>query len=137
MTATYLLDTNTISYLVRDPSPGLSAKLMAASPEALAVSVVTAGELWFGLKKLGPTQRATRIGLRLNALLETIATRPLPSTAAETYATVRAHLETKGTPIGGNDLWIAAHALADGLTLVTNNLREFERVPGLRVEDWS
>lgn len=134
---TYLLDTNTVSYLLRDRSPSLSAKHMAAPPKALAISVVTAGELRFGLMKLGPTQRANRIALRLNQLLETIATLPMPPEAGEHYATARAQLEAKGTPIGGNDLWIAAHALADDRTLITNNLREFERVPGLLVEDWS
>ena len=134
--STYLLDTNTISYLLRDHSPNLSTKLMAAAPETLAISVITAGELQFGLKRLGASQRAANISNRLNQLLENIATLPVPQEASEHYAATRAHLEAQSTPIGGNDLWIAAHALAADLTLVTANTREFERVPSLRVENW-
>jgi tRNA(fMet)-specific endonuclease VapC len=62
---------------------------------------------------------------------------PLPEIAAETYGTIRAELETKGEMIGNNDLWIAAHALAAGLTLITNNEKEFRRVRGLRVQNWA
>jgi tRNA(fMet)-specific endonuclease VapC len=136
MTA-YLLDTNTVSYLLRDNSPALSSRLLGMAPEALAISVITAGELRFGVKKLGPGQRATALSQRLEHILESFATLPLPADAGEHYAATRAHLEAKGTPIGGNDLWIAAHALAGDMTLITNNLREFQRVPGLKVEDWS
>lgn len=134
---TYLLDTNTVSYFLRDHSPTLSSRLMAIQPEALAVSVITAGELRFGLKKLGPGQRATALGHRLDQLLETLTVLSMPPETSGHYAATRAYLEAKGTPIGGNDLWIAAHALTCKRTLITNNLREFERVPGLKVEDWS
>lgn len=134
---TYLLDTNTVSYVLRNHSPTLSSRLMATKPEDLAISVITAGELRFGLKKLGASQRATALASRLDQLLEAIPTLPMPPEASEHYAATRAHLETQGTPIGGNDLWIAAHALAGDLTLVTNNIREFQRVLGLRIEDWS
>ena len=89
------------------------------------------------MKKLGPGQRATALSQRLEQILESFATLPLPSDADGHYAATRAHLEAKGTPIGGNDLWIAAHALAGNMTVITNNLREFQRVPGLKVEDWS
>ncbi|HRK39573.1 MAG TPA: PIN domain-containing protein [Burkholderiaceae bacterium] len=132
----YLLDTNTVSYFLRDHSPALTARLMGTAPDALAVSVVTAGELQFGLKKLGTGVRTTALATRLSKLLEAIATQPLPAEAAAQYGHIRAHLEAQGTPIGGNDLWIAAHALAEDLMLITHNLREFERVPGLRVESW-
>jgi tRNA(fMet)-specific endonuclease VapC len=132
----YLLDTNTISYFLRDHSPALTARLMDTAPDALAVSVITAGELQFGLKKLGPSFRTTALAARLDKLLAAIATLPLEPDVASHYGHIRAHLETQGTPIGGNDLWIAAHALAQDLTLITHNLREFERVPGLRVESW-
>lgn len=135
--STYLLDTNTVSYFLRDHSPSLSSRLMGTAPEALAISVITAGELRFGVKRLGPGQRATALGQRLEQILEAFATLALPPEAGEHYAATRAHLAAQGTPIGGNDLWIAAHALAGNMTLITNNLREFERVPGLRVEDWS
>lgn len=136
MTA-YLLDTNTVSYVLRNHSPMLSSRLMGMAPETLAISVITAGELRFGVKKLGPGRRSALLSQRLEQMLESFATLPLPTNAGEHYAATRAHLESQGTPIGGNDLWIAAHALAAGMTVITNNLREFERVPGLRVEDWS
>lgn len=132
----YLLDTNTVSYFLRDHSPALTARLMGTAPDALAVSVITAGELQFGLKKLGPGFRTTALAARLDKLLAAIATLPLEPEAACHYGHIRTHLEAQGTPIGGNDLWIAAHALAQDLTLITHNLREFERVPGLKVESW-
>ncbi len=134
---TYLLDTNTVSYFLRDHSSRLTQRLMACAPETLAISTITAGELAYGLQKLGTTHRASILGLRLHKLLHAVSTHPLPGEAASHYGRVRHHLEAQGTPIGGNDLWIAAHALAGDMTLITNNLREFERVPGLKVEDWS
>jgi len=132
----YLLDTNTVSYFLRDHSPALTARLMGTAPDALAVSVITAGELQFGLKKLGPGFRTTALAARLDKLLAAISTLSLAPEAATHYGHIRTYLEAKGTPIGGNDLWIAAHALAEDLTLITHNLREFERVPGLKVESW-
>lgn len=133
----FLLDTNTVSYLLRDHSPALSSRLLNTAPEELAISVITAGELRFGVQRLGTGRRAVALGQRLEQILESLATLPLPPEASEHYADTRAHLEALGTPIGSNDLWIAAHALAGDMTLITNNLREFQRVPGLRVEDWS
>lgn len=135
--STYLLDTNTVSYFLRDHSPALSSRLLGMAPESLAISVITAGELRFGVLRLGAGRRATALDQRLQHILESFAVLPLPPEAGERYAATRAHLETKGTPIGGNDLWIAAHALAGDMTVITNNLREFQRVPGLKVEDWS
>lgn len=135
--STYLLDTNTVSYFLRDHSPALSSRLLNTAPEELVISVITAGELRFGVQRLGAGRRATALGQRLEQILESFATLPLPPEAGEHYAASRAHLEAQGTPIGGNDLWIAAHALAGNMTLITNNLREFQRVPGLRVEDWA
>jgi tRNA(fMet)-specific endonuclease VapC len=98
------------------------------------VSIVSYGELLFGAEK-GPA-RARDLGL-LEALLARLPVASLPSDAAGEYAMIRAGLERSGTPIGANDLWIAAHARAAGLTLVTNNEREFRRVPGLAVENWA
>jgi tRNA(fMet)-specific endonuclease VapC len=134
---TYLLDTNTVSYVLRNHSPALSSRLLGMAPESLVISVITTGELQFGLKRLGASQRAAALAERLAHILESFATLPLPPEAGDHYAATRAHLEAQGTPIGGNDLWIAAHALAGDMTLITNNLREFQRVPGLKVEDWS
>jgi tRNA(fMet)-specific endonuclease VapC len=133
---TYLLDTNTVSYFLRDHTPRLTQRLMACAPETLAISTITAGELAYGLQMLGTTHRASILGLKLHKLLHAVSTYPVPGEAASHYGRVRHHLEAQGTPIGGNDLWIAAHALASDMTLITNNLHEFERVPGLKVEDW-
>jgi tRNA(fMet)-specific endonuclease VapC len=132
----YLLDTNIVSYFLREVSPALNQRILDSSPDALGVSVVSAGELSYGLSKLTPSNRATELAHHLNALLTAIAIMPLPANAAQYYGNTRAHLESAGKPIVGNDLWIAAHALAQNMTLVTNNTREFERVPGLKLENW-
>ncbi len=115
----FLLDTNTISYFLRDYSEPLTARLLACDPASLAISTISAGELSYGLAKLGMNRRAGILGTKLSKLLRT-----------------RTFLESQGTPIGGNDLWIAAHALALELPLVTNNVREFSLVPGLQIENW-
>lgn len=81
--------------------------------------------------------RRDQVAAHLAALLETLQVLPLPLGAARCYAEIRARLQRLGQPIGSNDLWIAAHALADDLTLVSNNEREFGRVPGLRVQNWA
>ena len=128
----YLLDTNVISSFVRNPSGILAERLAAVGPTAVAINPIVAGELYFGLEK--------RRDLRLRTRIETVMA-PLPVIAIEDpagrhYGRIRADLERKGTPIGQNDLWIAAHALALDLTLVTDDMAEFRRVEGLRVENW-
>ena len=132
----YLLDTNIVSYFLRGASPALNQRILESAPEDLAISIISAGELHYGLRKLAPSRRSARLRQQLDALLVAVAVHALPADAALHYGKIRAKLDTSGTPIGGNDLWIAAHALADGLTLVSNNTREFERVPGLLLENW-
>jgi tRNA(fMet)-specific endonuclease VapC len=132
----YLLDTNIVSYFLREASPALNQRILDSNPDGLGISIISAGELRFGLSKLAPSKRATELAHRLNALLSAIPVLPLPADAAPHYGNIRVQLEAAGTPIGGNDLWIAAHALAQNMTLVTNNTREFERVPGIKVENW-
>jgi len=132
----YLLDTNIVSYFLRGASPALSQRILDSNPDTLAISIISAGELRYGLSKLPPSRRARELAHRLIALLTAIPVLPLPADAAPHYGHTRAQLEAAGTPIGNNDLWIAAHALAQNMTLVTNNTREFERVVGLRVENW-
>jgi tRNA(fMet)-specific endonuclease VapC len=132
----YLLDTNIVSYFLRDASPALSQRILDSTPDTLAISIISAGELRYGLSKLAPSRKATELAQHLNALLTAITVLPLPADAAAYYGKTRAQLEAAGTPIGNNDLWIAAHALAQNLTLVTNNTREFERVQGLTLENW-
>ena len=129
----YLLDTDVFSAIARDLQPKLAARVAVAGPGALAVSIITEGEVRYGIAH---GALPARLAARIEALLAQLPCLPLPRTAVHHYATLRAHLRQQGTPIGPNDLWIAAHALAEGLTLVSGNEREFRRVPGLQVENW-
>jgi tRNA(fMet)-specific endonuclease VapC len=103
-------------------------------PGSLIVSVITQFELHYGIAK---SQQAQRSQAQLEEFLRLVPAVPLASDAAEIAGKLRAHLESKGTPIGPNDLLIAAHALALDVTLVTNNVREFSRVPDLKLENWA
>jgi tRNA(fMet)-specific endonuclease VapC len=132
--ARFLLDTNICIYIRRKKPEEVLRRLRALKAGEAAVSVVTFGELVYGAEK--SSQRSTALEL-LRELARVLPVLGLPETAAEAYGTIRAELERKGQMIGNNDLWIAAHARAAGLTLVTNNEREFRRVRGLRVENWA
>jgi len=132
----YLIDTNIVSYFLRGASPALNQRILGSTPEDLAISIISAGELRYGLRRLVPSRRSTQLASSLDALLTAVAVQALPADAAHHYGATRAQLEAAGTPIGGNDLWIAAHALSQGMTLVTNNTREFARVSGLKLENW-
>jgi tRNA(fMet)-specific endonuclease VapC len=129
----YLLDTNVVSFHIRESSPALQRRLRRIDASSVALSVVTEMEIRYGL--------ARNPGLRIAGLVETflagITILPLDSEVAITYAQVRADLESKGTPIGPLDLMIGAHALSVGATLVTSNLKEFRRIRGLRAVDWT
>jgi tRNA(fMet)-specific endonuclease VapC len=98
------------------------------------MSVVTRGELHLGAQKSGRPDESLR---KLSLLVEAIPVVAMESGTAEHYGRLRSGLERGERPIGGNDLWIAAHCLDLGLTLVTNNVREFERIPDLRIENWT
>jgi len=128
----WMLDTDTLSDLIRNPRGALAARLGTLEPDALCTSIVVASELRFGARRKGS---ATLIG-RVEQLLDSIAVLPLDAPVDRHYADIRNAIEQQGTPIGGNDLFIAAHARSRALTLVSHNLREFQRVPDLRVEDW-
>jgi tRNA(fMet)-specific endonuclease VapC len=127
----YLLDTNVISDLVRDPFGALAARIEQDGDKA-AISLIAIAEIQFGLRK-NPMLRRSR--LMLNSL-ERFPALAWEAPAELRYAELRVELERLGTPIGSNDMLIAAHALALDCTLVTANEREFRRVPGLRVENW-
>jgi tRNA(fMet)-specific endonuclease VapC len=129
----FLLATDTFSVAVRDASPALRERLSTVTVGELALSVISLGELEYGLARNRP---AAPIAARVAALRSALAVLPLAESAVHHYGLLRDALRRKGTPIGPNDCWIAAHALAQGLTLVTGNAREFSRVPGLRVENW-
>lgn len=130
----FLLDTDILSYLARGASGALTERLNLMSPDDLAMSVVTRGEIEFGLLKQPPNRLTQQ---RMHGLLGLIETLGVPPQAAAHYKNLRHALERQGTPIGNNDMWIAAHALAEQRTLVTNNEREFGRVPDLLVENWT
>jgi len=129
---TYLLDTNIVSCLLRSPSPA-DLRLSQIDRDRWCISAVTRGELRFGLA-LKP--EATRLRQKVEAFLEASQTAPWDQEAADCFGRVRAQLHQKGQSIGFADEMIAAHALALGCTLVTDNLRHFQRVAGLRLENW-
>ena len=132
MSVRYLLDSDICIYAMKR-QPRLVRRFDTLAARC-ALSVVSYGELCFGQ---AASKRPIEAGAHLAALLETIQVLPMPVEAAAKYGDIRAQLERAGRPIGGNDLWIAAHALAAGLILITNNEREFARVPGLRLENWA
>lgn len=129
----FLLDTDTFSELARQRRASLTEHVAQYPVADLAVSAITVGEILFGLA----WATLPKILLtRTRTLLADITCLPVDAEVASRYAGVRAHLRRKGTPIGPNDHWIAAQALAADLTLVTGNEREFRRIPGLRIENW-
>lgn len=132
MSLHYLLDTNIIADLVRRPGGTVATRIAEFGEDSICTSIIVAAELRYGAAKSDSKQLSERVGLLLSAL-EIL---PLEPPTDEHYAEVRHYLARQGTPIGPNDLLIAAHALAADLTLVTANTREFERVPSLRVENW-
>jgi len=128
----YLLDTNIISNLIRNPS-GLAAGRIEASGYAnIFTSIIVAAKLRYGAAKKG----SPRLQAAIESVLETVPVLPLEMPADVEYGRIRAELEAAGMIIGGNDLLIAAHASALNLTLVTDNVREFCRISGLKVENW-
>ena len=128
----YLLDTNAVSQLVRQPDGQVARRVAALEPGSFAISVVVAAELRYGAERRG----SSRLTRQLEAVFSAIDVLPLEEPVDRHYGAIRSELERVGQPIGSNDLLIAAHAKALGVTLVTNNLGEFRRVPGLVVEDW-
>ena len=133
MEARFLLDTNICIDIRRRRPPQVLEHFRRLKATQVALSVVTYGELLYGAEKSLTRAQAFR---ELEEFATFVRILPLPIEAALTYGAIRAALETKGEIISSNDLWIAAHAKAAGLTLVTNNEREFKRVPGLRIENW-
>ncbi len=129
----YLLDTNACSDYFTARYPKVVARIQECSPDDLHLSVVVVAELRYGADH-GARRRANHA--RIDALIEEVETLDFDLRAAAMYGRVRARLEAAGTPIGPNDMLIAAHALSLGLTVVTDNTAEFKRVKGLKVENW-
>ena len=130
----FLLDTNICIYVRQQKPENVLRRFRTLRQGEAALSVITFGELLYGAAKSAQRAEATK---RLEELARFLPVLALPEAAGEFYGAIRAELERKGEMIGNNDLWIAAHAKAAGLTLVTNNEREFRRVRGLRVQNWT
>ena len=128
----YLLDTNIVSDLVRNPAGRAAAHISRIGEEAVCTSIVVAAELRYGAAK----KASRRLSTQLEAILETLEILPLEQPVDNVYAALRVNLEKRGTIIGANDLLIAAHTMALGYTLVTDNEREFSRVASLTIENW-
>lgn len=129
----YLLDTNAISRLMRDPAGSVARRVTeVGGKRAVYTSVIVLAELRFGIAKVG----SRRLADRLDAVLTEMPVAPFSAPSDEVYADLRVELERRGTPIGTNDLWIAAQALQDQSVVVTDDVIEFGHVPNLKVENW-
>jgi tRNA(fMet)-specific endonuclease VapC len=133
MSARYLLDTNICIYIQRHRPEEVLARFEKLKPGDAAISVITWGELLYGAEK----SRQRKMVLQLLEEFKTfVPVLPIPENAGKEYGAIRTLLESGGKPIGNNDLWIASHAKAAALIVVTNNEREFQRIPGLKVQNW-
>jgi tRNA(fMet)-specific endonuclease VapC len=133
MSARYLLDTNICIYIQRHRPEEVLARFEKLKPGDAAISVITWGELLYGAEK----SRQRKVVLQLLEEFKTfVPVLPIPENAGKEYGAIRALLESGGKSIGNNDLWVAAHARAAALTVITNNEREFQRIPGLKVQNW-
>lgn len=128
----YLLDTNVVSDLVRNPQGRVAERIRKVSERRVCTSVIVAAELRYGAAK----KASARLSAQLEAILSALEVLPFESPADAIYASLRTGLEEAGSPIGANDMLIAAHAIALGCTVVTDNEKEFARVRGLSHENW-
>ena len=134
MNPRFLLDTNICIYIRRRRPPEILQRFRRLQVGEAAISVITFGELIYGAEKSEQREAAMR---QLEELASLLPVLPLPADAGRRYGALRAELEAGGRVIGNNDLWIAAHAKAAKLILITNNEREFKRVSGLEVQNWA
>ena len=128
----YLLDTNTLSDLVRNPQGAVATQITKAGEATISTSIIVAAELRYGAIK----SNSVKLSQRIDLILSAVEILPLETPTDRHYAALRHHLTNEGSLIGPNNLLIAAHALASDLTVVTANIGEFSRVPGLKVENW-
>lgn len=128
----YLLDTNILSDLVRNPQGQIAQQIARVGEGAVCTSIIVAAELRFGAAK----RRSERLTAQLETILAALDVQAFDTPADVAYGQLRAQLEAAGLPIGGNDMLIAAHALSTGSIIVTDNQREFERVADLKIENW-
>lgn len=132
--ATYQLDTDISSYIMKRSHAAVLARLQEVPVNDVCISVITKAELLYGVEV---SPRRAQDEAALNAFLRYVAVLSFPEGAAQDYAEIRAALKMSGAMIRANDLLVAAHARSAGLTLVTNNVREFSRVRGLKIENWA
>ncbi|CAG0983743.1 Ribonuclease VapC2 [Rhodocyclaceae bacterium] len=132
MAARYLLDTNILSHLVREPQGVVARRIAKLGEEKVCTSIVVACELRYGAAKRG----SAKLTKQVEAILGAIEILPFEADADRHYAAIRSALERKGTSIGANDMLIAAHARAVDAVCVTDNQAEFKRVPSLKTENW-
>ncbi|MDP3896603.1 MAG: PIN domain-containing protein [Mesorhizobium sp.] len=132
MVTVYLLDTNAVSNLADRPDGPVARQIASVGLENVVTSVIVNGEIEFGLE----LKQSTRLRTQMEKVLSALPILPFERPASEHYGSLRAELKRQGRPIGPNDLLIAAHALALDAILVTANVSEFGRVPGLKVENW-
>jgi tRNA(fMet)-specific endonuclease VapC len=130
----YMLDTDTCSYIMRRSHDALLKRLAKVPVSDVCISVITKSELLFGVE-VSPKRKQDESAL--TAFLRYVEVLDFPDEASAHYAKIRADLKSRGVMIGANDLFIAAHARSLGLTLVTNNTREFKRVRGLSIDNWT
>lgn len=130
----WLLDTDICIYLIKKKPERLLARLRQVDIRTVAISSITVAELQFGVAK---SARPEQNALALAAFLAPLTVESFDDAAAASYGPLRADLERAGTPLGSLDMLIAAHAMALGRTIVTNNTREFERIEGLKIENWA
>jgi tRNA(fMet)-specific endonuclease VapC len=133
MALRYLLDTNICIYIAKQKPTPVLKKFEQLTVGEVGISGITYGELYYGAQKSHASQKSLAL---LDELIHLIPPIPLSTATAKQYGLIRRTLEKQGTPIGNNDLWIAAHSLDLQLTLVTNNVKEFSRIPHLTIENW-
>jgi tRNA(fMet)-specific endonuclease VapC len=129
-----MLDTNICIYLIKQQPPTVIERFQSHPVGEIGISSITAAELAYGVSK---SLQASKNRHALEQFLAPLEVAPFDQLAAWSYGRLRWQLEAKGTPIGSMDMLIAAHALSLGARLVSNNLREFRRIPGLRLENWA
>jgi tRNA(fMet)-specific endonuclease VapC len=132
--AHYLLDTNICIYIQRNQPPEVFERFQRLKPGEAVISVVTWGEFLYGAEK---SQHQAKVLELLEEFAAMVPVLPMGEKVGHVYGVLRAMLAAQGKPIGSNDLWIAAHAKAEGLTLVSNNDREFKRITGLKLSNWA
>jgi len=132
MSYSYLLDTNILSDFIKYPTGRIFSQIQDVGEEKICTSIIVACELRFGAEK----SNSLRLKQRIELAFSIIPVLPLMPDVDDNYATIRTHLERQGTPIGSNDSLITVQAFTLNLTLVTANVREFSRVPNLKVENW-